>query len=414
MKKKFLLLIVILAGTYAFVYLIVHETGEKSFLTDVVNISATVPPAIVAIEETPVQQTATSGGGGGGSLPITTKKIEPKPTPSSTNTEPVPATQPIIPVIPTDNNQHPEVIVVKPVPEKNVVIQKNDQITLDQKTMELFVKPEIITPYLVPIMPEITRNDLILRNILTLDVDKILPNEKIDLYANNPIIFTGKTVPFAKLEIKLFSMTQKDTIFADKDGQWIWSPPKPVGIENDELDLIIRAQATDQVIDTKSIALDVKAPKSENVNDNPLYISLTPGYQVVSPEKSFTVEINLYKYDQKIQYPLKVDYWIFNNDGALYGKGSASADPADGSIVRMPIQLNSDVKAGIYRLHVTTTVLGKEIDDDEVFKDLENKESKIIQSNLQTTEKNKDWMTFEIFVATVLVGGGIYFFIKIK
>jgi hypothetical protein len=207
---------------------------------------------------------------------------------------------------------------------------------------------------------------------------------------------------------------QRAVIFADKNGDWFWSPPRPVDVGDHTFNVVINAQGTDQFISQKKIPFVIKPQKVLDIDKNPLYISLTPGYQPVSNDKPFSLEINFYRYNETVEYPIRIDYQIFNSGGALYGKGSASADPADGSVVRLPIELKPGTEAGFYRIRVMTTVLGKEIFTDAVFKVLENLDVKMIETDKEETENKNNLLVLEIFISTLVIGGGSYLFLVRK
>lgn len=420
MRKKFPVLLIAALALYGSIYLAVNRgfINGSYFLAQIVNISATVPPTIVAIEDTPSQSS-----GGGGAMPVTYNK---KPTPVEKPTEPVsPLLPPVAPVIEPvpEPVVPPKMIAVEPIKEiVMVVIKPDSEPSLDGKTMEPYVKPKIILPYLDPFLPNIIRKettddrsiDRVLEEIMVLNVDKVSPKDEIDLYANKPIIFTGRTSPYAKLEITFFSKMQKATIFADKNGDWYWSPPRPVDVGDHTFNVVIKAQGSDQFISNKSIPFVIKPQNVPDIDKYPLYISLTPGYQPVSNEKPFSLEINFYRYNDKVEYPVKIDYQIFNAKGELYGKGSAKADPADGSVVRLPIELKAGTEAGFYRIRVMSQVLGQEIFADAIFKVLENFDVKMIETDKETTENKNNLLVLEIFLSIIAVSGGIYFFVRKK
>lgn len=416
MRKKFPVLLIAGMALYGSIYLAVNRgfINGSYFLAQIVNISATVPPTIVAIEDTPVQSS-----GGGGAMPVTyNKKAVPvvKPTEPVIPAEPAidPVTEPVIP---------PKIIAVEPIKETvKVVINTILEPSLEGKVMEPYVEPKVILPYLDPFLPNIIRNEItdvgpidrVLEEIMVLNVDKVAPEDEINLYANKPIIFTGKTSPYAKLEITFFSKVQKAIIFADKNGDWFWSPPRPVDVGDHTFNVVIKAQGTDQFISDKSIPFVIKPQNVPNIDKYPLYISLTPGYQPVSNEKPFSLEINFYRYNETVEYPVKIDYQIFNMNGALYGEGRASADPGDGSVVRLPIELKPGTEAGFYRIRVFTTVLGQKIFADAVFKVLENLDVKMIETDRIETESENNLLVLKIFFSILVAGGGVYFFVRKK
>jgi hypothetical protein len=416
MRKKFSVFMIAALALYGSIYLAVNRgfINGSYFLAEIVNISATVPPTIVAIEDTPAQSS-----GGGGAMPVTYNKKEVlvvKPSEPVIPAEPVmkPITEPVAP---------PKMIAVEPIKETvNVVIKTNPQPALDGKVMEPYVEPKVVLPYLDPFMPNILRKettevgpiDNVLEEIMVLNVDKVSPKDQIDLYANKPIIFTGKTSPYAKLEITFFSKIQKATIFADKNGDWYWSPPRPVDVGDHTFNVVIKAQGTDQFISDKHIPFVIKPQNVPNIDKYPIYISLTPGYQPVSNEKPFSMEINFYRYNETVEYPVKIDYQIFNTNGALYGEGRASADPGDGSVVRLPIELKPGTEAGFYRIRVFTTVLGQKIFADAVFKVLENIEVNVIETDRIETENENNLLVLKIFLSTLVIAGGVYFFVRRK
>lgn len=411
---------------YGSIYLAVNNGAIKgdNFLAEVVNLSATVPPTIVAIEDEPE---VTNSNGGGGSFPATYSKptVKKTPTPDKnidnvetpdtelTNTE-------ILPVVPVIKEDLVKIVVVAPIKETTkIVVDKSPKYLFDEKTLEPYVEPDIVEHYLDPFLPKIVRTettedgytDTVLKNIVSLNVDKVSKNEEIDLYANKPIIFTGKTVPFAKLEITMFSRVQKDVIFADKNGDWFWSPPKPIEIGEHVFNVIIRTQGTDELISSKKIPFIVRHQDKKMTEENPFFLSLTPGYQPVPNQKPFNLDINFYRYDENVKYPIKIKYEIFNFDGALYGEGVANADPKDGSVVRLPIDLQPGTKAGIYRIRVTSEVMGKEVYADAVFKVMGNDESKIVEDDKIITEEKNNLLIFRIFTLILVVGSVIYAFL---
>lgn len=424
MQKKLPLLLIAAMTLYGSIYLVVNDGAIRgdNFLAEVVNLSATVPPTIVAIEDEPE---VTNSNGGGGSFPATYSKpiVKKTPTPDENidNVE-TPDTElintEILPVVPVIKEDLVKIVVVAPIKETTkIVVDKSPKYLFDEKTLEPYVEPDIVEHYLDPFLPKIVRTettedgytDTVLKNIVSLNVDKVSKNEEIDLYANKPIIFTGKTVPFAKLEITMFSRVQKDVIFADKDGDWFWSPPKPIEVGEHVFNVIIKTQGTDELISTKKIPFIVRHQDKKITKENPLSLSLTPGYQPVPNQKPFNLDINFYRYDENVKYPIKIEYKIFNMDGALYGEGFANADPKEGTIVRLPIDLQPGTKAGIYRIRVTSEVMGEEVYADAVFKVLGNDESKIVEEDRIITEEKNNILVLKIFILILLMGSGVYY-----
>ncbi len=409
---------------YGSIYLVVNDGAIRgdSFLAEVVNLSATVPPTIVAIEDEPE---VTNSNGGGGSFPATYSKPTVKKTPTpdkATDNIETPDTEltntEILPVVPVIKEDLVKIVVVAPVKETTKIVIDNDKKYLfDDKTLEPYVEPDIVEHYLDPFLPKIVRtevtddgySDTVLKNIVSLNIDKVSENEEINLYANKPIIFTGKTVPFAKLEITMFSRVQKDVIFADQNGDWFWSPPKPIEVGEHVFNVIIKTQGTDELISTKKIPFIVRHQDKKITKENPLSLSLTPGYQPVPNQKPFNLDINFYRYDENVKYPIKIEYKIFNIDGALYGEGFANADPKEGTIVRLPIDLQPGTKAGIYRIRVTSEVMGEEVYADAVFKVMGNDESKIVEDDRIITEEKNNILVLKIFILILLMGSGVYY-----
>lgn len=431
MQKKLPLLLIAAMTLYGSIYLVVNDGAIRgdSFLAEVVNLSATVPPTIVAIEDEPE---VTNSNGGGGSFPATyskppiNKTITPDKatddieTPDSELPNIESPNNDILPIAPVVKEDLVKIVVVAPIKETTKIVVDNDKEYLfDEKTLEPYVEPDIVEHYLDPFLPKIIRTevtddgakDTVLKNIVSLNIDKVSENESIDLYSNKPIIFTGKTVPFAKLEITMFSRVQKDVIFADQNGDWFWSPPKPIEIGEHVFSVIIKTQGTEKLISSKKVPFIVKHQDKKMTEENPFFLSLTPGYQPIPNRKPFNLDINFYRYDENIKYPIKIEYEIFNMDGALYGKGFANADPKDGSVVRLPIELQPDTKAGIYRIRVTSEVMGKEVYADAVFKVMGNDESKIVEDDKIITEEKTNLLIFKIFILILVVGSVIYAFL---
>lgn len=424
MKQKLPILLISALALYGSVYLAVNKGSTKgdNFLAEVVNLSATVPPTIVAIEDEPE---VTNSNGGGGSFPATYSKPTVKKTPTpdkATDNIETPDTEltntEILPVVPVIKEDLVKIVVVAPVKETTKIVIDNDKKYLfDDKTLEPYVEPDIVEHYLDPFLPKIVRtevtddgySDTVLKNIVSLNIDKVSENEEINLYANKPIIFTGKTVPFAKLEITMFSRVQKDVIFADQNGDWFWSPPKPIEVGEHVFNVIIKTQGTDELISTKKIPFIVRHQDKKITKENPLSLSLTPGYQPVPNQKPFNLDINFYRYDENVKYPIKIEYKIFNIDGALYGEGFANADPKEGTIVRLPIDLQPGTKAGIYRIRVTSEVMGEEVYADAVFKVMGNDESKIVEDDRIITEEKNNILVLKIFILILLMGSGVYY-----
>lgn len=429
MKQKLPILLISALALYGSVYLAVNKGSIKgdNFLAEVVNLSATVPPTIVAIEDDPDQDNSSPENvSGGGSLPSTT----------STSKKP-PINKPIVPdeiiddiettdselpndeILPVVKEDLVKIVVVAPIKETTkIVVDKNPKYLFDEKTLEPYVEPDIVEHYLDPFLPKIVRTEItdegytdnVLKNIVSLNVDRVSENEQIDLYANKPIIFTGKTVPFAKLEITMFSRVQKDTIFADKNGDWFWSPPKPIEVGEHVFNVVIKTQGTDELISNRKIPFIVKHQDKTITKENPLSLSITPGYQPVPNQKPFNLDINFYRYDENIKYPIKIEYKIFSIDGALFGEGFANADPKEGTIVRLPIDLQPGTKAGIYRIRVTSEVMGEEIYADAVFKVLGNDESKLVEEDKIITEEKNNILVFKIFILILIAASGVYIF----
>ncbi len=424
MQKKLPILLIAAMTLYGSIYLVVNDGAIRgdSFLAEVVNLSATVPPTIVAIEDEPE---VTNSNGGGGSFPATYSKPTVKKTPTpdkATDNIETPDTEltntEILPVVPVIKEDLVKIVVVAPVKETTKIVIDNDKKYLfDDKTLEPYVEPDIVEHYLDPFLPKIVRtevtddgySDTVLKNIVSLNIDKVSENEEINLYANKPIIFTGKTVPFAKLEITMFSRVQKDVIFADQNGDWFWSPPKPIEVGEHVFNVIIKTQGTDELISTKKIPFIVRHQDKKITKENPLSLSLTPGYQPVPNQKPFNLDINFYRYDENVKYPIKIEYKIFNIDGALYGEGFANADPKEGTIVRLPIDLQPGTKAGIYRIRVTSEVMGEEVYADAVFKVMGNDESKIVEDDRIITEEKNNILVLKIFILILLMGSGVYY-----
>lgn len=430
MQKKLPILLMAAVALYGSIYLAVNNGAIKgdNFLAEVVNLSATVPPTIVAIEDEPDQgNSSPENVSGGGSLPSTTSTSKKPPVNKPTvpdeiidDTETTDSELPNDEILPVVKEDLVKIVVVAPVKETTkIVVDKSPKYLFDEKTLEPYVEPDIVEHYLDPFLPKIVRTEVtddgitdnILKNIVSLNVDKVSKNEAIDLYANKPIIFTGKTVPFAKLEITMFSRVQKDVIFADQNGDWFWSPPKPIEVGEHVFNVIIKTQGTDELISTKKIPFIVRHQDKKITKENPLSLSLTPGYQPVPNQKPFNLDINFYRYDENVKYPIKIEYKIFNIDGALYGEGVANADPKDGSVVRLPIDLQPGTKAGIYRIRVTSEVMGKEVYADAVFKVMGNDESKIVEDDKIITEEKNNLLIFRIFTLILVVGSVIYAFL---
>lgn len=417
MKRRFSILLVFSVGIYVFSYLFVNSflAENRYFLAEVVNLTATVPPAIVAIDDAPIDSGGGSSGGGGYTKKTTVIKPTTEPTDEPLiETDEEPPMEPIDKTITPPLESKTKIITIEPAIEpKDTVIEAKKELVINDETLTPYASPDTIVPYLDQIFPQITRKNVndkdninkLFENITALNVDKVSTESKIELYANRPIIFTGKTVPNAKLEIEFFSKVQRDVIFADKNGDWFWSAPKPVDVGEHSLNILIRDQ-NNAIIKTKNISLFVKAPDSSE--DQQSYISLTPGYLVVSPIKPFAFEINFYNYSDSIEYPIRIDYEIINEFGDLYGEGSAAANPDGGTVVRLPIQLNPGTKAGFYRIHVTSIFLDKEVYADAIFNVLEDYQLNNIDADKVTTAKQNNLFVLKAFLLLMGVSGLIY------
>lgn len=464
MRDKIFAFIVSLAVVFGSLYLAFYLglTDNSLFFTDVISrsssigVSVTVPPsAVIFADNSQASDSSSNSNSGGGGVAISSggnnsssssagsvdSVRESTVVTSTAETENVSSeaapVEPAPPAPTAENDSPPEenVITVKPVVEENkkITVEVDDSLVLEEKTLEPFVEPEAVKDYLEPFFPNIVISDAatnddgssslitkqpkkpkkILNNIVALNVDQVTKEEDIDLYANKPIIFKGKTEPFAKVEVSLHSKLQTDVVFADSEGNWFWSPPKPVESGDHTFAAIFKNQATGTKVGETKLYIAVIPPPAKDKNAVPIHMSLTPGYQRVSGDKPFVLNVNFDIYNDQVQYPVKLDYKIFNIFGDLYGSGTAYANPDGGSIVRLPIQLES-ATAGVYRVNVSTNVLGQDVEADALFDVLQSFEAEIVEQDLEETERQNNIFMMQLLLVALGLAAIIYGYLKAR
>lgn len=410
----------------------------SQLLAEVVHISATVPPSIVVVEDDSSNNSSQGvlipSGSSRSSVTTNTednnesdsKAIEvedaKEDAPEETNniqavdTSNVTETKKVTPT----NNTPKKVtkntggggggIIIQPVKEtKNVVIEVEKEYKEDVENSyypqsKMLTPSRISTPYVEPFFPKIVRKeytgkkvtDTVINTIFSLNLEKSLKGHALELYRKKIMILKGKAKkPYSKVLINIEGQPLQGITYADKNAEWFWSPDKPLEKGNHMFSAIFLLQGTDEVIGETNIPLSI-VDEPVNVSQKPLDMLITPSYTKVS-KRNFALSVNFFVHDEAIEFPLILEYEIFDIEGNIYGRGKAQADPAGGSVVRLPFELHAGTPAGIYRVHIKSNVLGKDIYADAVFNVVEGVEAKLVDK-----AKSESWINQNRFIFNIL------------